>query len=307
MDPVVLALVLLAAVLHASWNALVKVAGDPFVRLAVLNVVSGLCALPLLFVVAAPAAASWPYLLGSVAIHLVYNVTLAYGYRHGDLSHVYPIARGIAPPLVALGAWLTAGENPGPLGVLAILVISGAIASLAFTRGWRLGPLVPVWFALATGLSIAGYTICDGLGGRAAGDVLGYIAWLFVLDALPFGLIVGFWRRHDLADQLRAELARLGAGRRARARRLWPRDLGDDPGADGERLGAARDLGDHGGADRRAAAARAVRGAARGGGERGRARRRAARGGPGGLRAWAGRSRTGCCCSPWSRCGAARS
>jgi drug/metabolite transporter (DMT)-like permease len=204
MDPVVLALVLLAAALHASWNTLVKVGGDPFVRLAAINVVSGLCALPLLLLVAPPAVASWPYLGGSVVIHLAYNVTLAYGYRVGDLSHVYPIARGIAPPLVALGAWLMAGESPGPIGALAILVISGAIASLAFTERWRLGPLKPVWYALATGLSIAGYTICDGLGGRAAGDVLGYIAWLFVLDAVPFGLVVVLWRRQDLAEQLRA-------------------------------------------------------------------------------------------------------
>jgi drug/metabolite transporter (DMT)-like permease len=200
----ILALVLLAAALHASWNALVKVGGDPFVRLAAINLVSGLCALPMVFLVTLPAAASWPYLLGSVTIHLAYNITLAYGYRHGDLSHVYPIARGAAPPLVALGAWLMAGESPGLVGVLAIVVISGAIASLAFTDRWRLGPLAPVWLALATGLSIAGYTICDGLGGRASDSVLGYIAWLFVIDAVPFGLIVAFWRRHDLADQLRA-------------------------------------------------------------------------------------------------------
>jgi drug/metabolite transporter (DMT)-like permease len=204
MDTLVLTLVLLAAALHASWNALVKAGGDPFVRLALLNLVSGLCALPLVLLVALPATASWPYLLGSVAIHFGYNLALAYGYRFGDLSHVYPIARGIAPPLVALGAWLMAGESPGPLGALAIVVISGAIASLAFTPGWRLGPLAPVWFALATGLTIAGYTICDGIGGRAAGDVLGYIAWLFVLNAVPFGLIVALWRRHDLAVQLRA-------------------------------------------------------------------------------------------------------
>jgi len=203
MDAQVLALVLLAAALHASWNALVKVGGDPFVRLAVLNVVSGLCALPLLFLLAVPAAASWPFLLGSVAIHVAYFVALAYGYRSGDLSYVYPIARGIAPPLVALGAWLTAGESPGPLGVLAILVISGAIASLAF-QGWRLAPPAPVCFALATGLSIAGYTICDGLGGRAAGDVLGYIAWLFALNAVPFALVVALWRRQDLANELGA-------------------------------------------------------------------------------------------------------
>jgi drug/metabolite transporter (DMT)-like permease len=204
MDALVLALVLLAAALHASWNALVKAGGDPFVRLALLNVVSGLCALPLVFLVALPAMASWPYLFGSVVIHFAYNLALAYGYRFGDLSHVYPIARGIAPPLVALGAWLMAGETPAPLGALAILVISGSIASLAFTPGWRLGPLTPVWFALATGLSIAGYTICDGIGGRAAGDVLGYIAWLFILNAVPFGLIVALSRQHDLAVQLRA-------------------------------------------------------------------------------------------------------
>ncbi|HEX5077649.1 MAG TPA: EamA family transporter [Geminicoccaceae bacterium] len=202
MDPAILGLVLLAAMLHASWNALVKVGGDPFVRLAVLNVASGLCALPLLFLLAVPAAASWPFLLGSVAIHFAYFVTLAYGYRSGDLSYVYPIARGIAPPLVAVGAWLTAGESPGPLGALAILVISGAIASLALTPGRRLMPPTAVWFALATGLSIAGYTVCDGLGGRAAGDVLAYIAWLFVLNAVPFALIVGLRRRRDLARQL---------------------------------------------------------------------------------------------------------
>jgi drug/metabolite transporter (DMT)-like permease len=204
MDAGIVALVLLAALLHASWNAVVKAGGDPFVRLAVLNVAAGLCALPLLLVASPPAAASWPYLLGSVAIHLVYNTTLAYGYRLGDLSHVYPIARGIAPPLVALGAWLFAGEYLGAIGILAIVLISGAVASLAFTARWRLGPLAPLGLALATGLGIAGYTICDGLGGRAAGDVVGYIAWLFVIDAVPFGLVVAIWRRHDLAEALRA-------------------------------------------------------------------------------------------------------
>jgi drug/metabolite transporter (DMT)-like permease len=202
MDPVVVTLVLFAAALHATWNALVKVGGDPFVRLAVVNLVSGLCALPVLLVVALPDAASWPYLLGSVAIHFGYYVALAYGYRFGDLSHVYPIARGVAPPLVATLAWLLAGEDPGVLGVVAILVISAAVASLAFGRGWRLGPAAPVWCALATGLAIAGYTICDGQGGRASGDVWGYIAWLFVIDAVPFALIVAVWRRRDLVEQL---------------------------------------------------------------------------------------------------------
>jgi drug/metabolite transporter (DMT)-like permease len=174
---------------------LVKVGGDPFVRLGVVNAVGGLCTLPLLFLVEGPAPASWPYLIGSVGVHHCYYLALAYAYRFGDLSHVYPIARGIAPPLVALVAWAFAGESIGPLGLLAILVISGGIVSLAFTDDGRLVALKPLVFGLLTGLTIAAYTLFDGLGGRVAGSVLGYIAWLFVIDAVPFSLLVA-WRYH---------------------------------------------------------------------------------------------------------------
>jgi drug/metabolite transporter (DMT)-like permease len=202
MEPAIFALVLGAALLHASWNALVKTGGDPFLRLAVVNLVSGLCALPFLFAVGLPAVASWPFLLASIVIHHGYYLALAYGYRHGDLSHVYPIARGIAPPLVALIAWGFAGENPGALGMLAIVVISSGILSLAFTDDGRLGSLKPLGFALATGVAIAGYTLADGLGGRRAGNVVGYIAWLFAIDALPFALLVGYRYRARLGEAL---------------------------------------------------------------------------------------------------------
>jgi drug/metabolite transporter (DMT)-like permease len=200
MDPTVFALVLGAALLHASWNALVKTGGDPFVRLAVVNVVSGLCALPFVAVVAFPASDSWPYLFGSVVVHHAYYLALAYGYRFGDLSHVYPIARGVAPPLVAFVAWAFADEVPGALGLVAILVISSGIVSLAFTEDGRLAALKPMGFALATGVALAGYTLFDGLGGRSAGDVFGYIVWLFVIDALPFALLVAHRYRARLAE-----------------------------------------------------------------------------------------------------------
>jgi drug/metabolite transporter (DMT)-like permease len=202
MDPIVLILVLAAAVLHASWNALVKAGGDPFVRLAVVNAVGGLCAVPLLFLVSPPAPDSWPYLIGSVIVHHAYYLALAYGYRFGDLSHVYPIARGVAPPLVAFVAWAFAGEDPGALGLVAVLVISGGIVSLAFTDDGRLVALKPMGFALATGVAIAGYTLFDGLGGRSAGDVFGYIVWLFIIDALPFALLVAYRYRARLGSAL---------------------------------------------------------------------------------------------------------
>jgi drug/metabolite transporter (DMT)-like permease len=204
MDPLVLGLVLAAALLHASWNALVKVGGDPFVRLAVVNAVGGLCAVPLLFLAAPPAPASWPYLLGSVVVHHGYYLALGYGYRFGDLSHVYPVARGVAPPLVAGAAWAFAGESLGLLGLLAILVISGGIVSLAFTDDGRLAAIRPLALGLATGITIAAYTLFDGLGGRAAGDVFGYIAWLFVIDAVPFSVIVAMRYRRRLGPALAA-------------------------------------------------------------------------------------------------------
>jgi drug/metabolite transporter (DMT)-like permease len=204
MDPLVLSLVLAAALLHASWNALVKAGGDPFIRLAVVNAVGGLSTVPLLFLVGAPAPASWPYLFGSVVVHHAYYLALGYGYRFGDLSHVYPIARGIAPPLVALAAWAFAGESVGLLGLLAILVISGGIVSLAFTDDGRLVAIRPLALGLTTGITIAAYTLFDGLGGRAAGDVFSYIAWLFVIDAVPFSLVVAFRYRRRLGPALAA-------------------------------------------------------------------------------------------------------
>jgi drug/metabolite transporter (DMT)-like permease len=204
MDPLVLMLVLAAAVLHASWNALVKAGDDPFIRLAVVNAVGGLCAVPLLFLVGLPAPASWPYLFGSVVVHHAYYLALGYGYRFGDLSHVYPIARGIAPPLVAFAAWAFAGESVGLLGLLAILVISGGIVSLAFSDDGRLVAIRPLALGLTTGLTIAAYTLFDGLGGRAAGDVFSYIAWLFVIDAVPFSVIVALRYRRRLGPALAA-------------------------------------------------------------------------------------------------------
>ena len=206
MDPIVLALVLLAAVLHASWNALVKVGGDALVRLAIINATAALCALPFLFIVDAPAPASWGYLALSALIHQAYYAFLILSYKSGDLSHVYPIARGMAPLLVATGAYLFAGEALSTLGIVAVVIICAAIMSLA--RSGHSDNTAKsrraVIFALATGTMIAGYTVCDGLGGRAAVSVTGYIAWLFVIDGLPIVVVAAVLRRQALVATFRA-------------------------------------------------------------------------------------------------------
>lgn len=191
MSPVVLAVVLLAAVLHAGWNALVKSGGDPYLRLAIVNFTQTLVVLPLLPFVPLPDAAAWPWLLASVALHLAYSLLLAAGYRIGDLSQIYPIARGVAPPLVALGALLVAGEVLSLTGSLAIALVCLGIWWVA---GGGRTDRRPLLLALGTGATIAAYTVSDGMGARASGDVLAYIVWLFFLDGWPFALLVA-WRR----------------------------------------------------------------------------------------------------------------
>jgi drug/metabolite transporter (DMT)-like permease len=203
MDPFVLTLVLAAAILHASWNALVKSGGDPWVRLALATTVGIVCAAALVPFVEFPDADAWPFILASVAIHQVYFVCVALQYRFGDLSHVYPISRGTAPLLVAAGAFVFAGETLSPGGVIAVIIICGAILSLTFGDGWRVNNPKGVFFALCTSLTIAAYTVVDGIGGRTADDVFNYIVYLFLLDGIPFGLLVIFMRRRVLMTTLK--------------------------------------------------------------------------------------------------------
>ena len=202
MSPSVFAVVLAAAVMHASWNALVKSGGDPFCRLAIVNLTHTAVVFPFLPFVSIPAPEAWPWLLGSVVIHSAYYCFLAAGYRFGDLSHVYPIARGMAPPLVAVGGFLIVGESLSAVGIFAIMTVCAGIWILAFSG--RAAGGTPLLMALGTGCMIGAYTISDGLGGRASGDVAGYIVWLFLLDGWPFSMVVFWLRRDSLVPSLRA-------------------------------------------------------------------------------------------------------
>lgn len=196
LDPGVLVLVLLAALCHASWNALVKASEDKLVLQT--YVICAPAAPALLAAVLLPpmAAAAWPYLIASVLIHNVYFALLLGSYRHGDLSQVYPISRGAAPALVALGAWVWAGEALSALEVAGVLVVSGGIASLAWRRQRGEAEAKAVTFALLNGFAIAAYSISDGMGARLSGSAPTYIAWLLGLDGWPI-LATALWLRRD--------------------------------------------------------------------------------------------------------------
>jgi len=171
--------VLLAAVLHATWNALLHGNRDRFLSMTWMSIAMAAVATVAVLAVAPPPAAAWPYLVASGLVHILYNASLVHSYRRGDLTQAYPIARGSSPLLVALGAALFAHEAIGLLHLLGVVLISAGIIALALQAGQlsRAGVLA----ALTTGATIALYTVIDGIGVRlSGGQALAYTAWMFL-------------------------------------------------------------------------------------------------------------------------------
>ncbi|MBL8329130.1 MAG: EamA family transporter [Rubrivivax sp.] len=212
MDSWVVACVLFGALLHASWNALVKSSGDQQADLALVHACGALVAVPLLAFTGFPPAAAWPFLLSSLAIHMAYYITLNGAYQHGELSLTYPIMRGSAPLLVALASGLVLGESLQPMAWAGILAVTAGVLMVGLARGadpWH--HRRALGYALANAAVIACYTLVDGHGVRqaaAAGSTaLAYVVMLFVLDGLPYPAWV-WWRRTPAERQGLARYAR---------------------------------------------------------------------------------------------------
>jgi drug/metabolite transporter (DMT)-like permease len=197
MSAFALSLVLSAAVLHATWNALVKAASDRALTIAAVASMHGLGGLILIMLSDSPAMASWPSIAASTLIHYAYYILLFQAYRLGDLSQVYPISRGMAPAVVAMGTYLIIGENLTTLGWAGLAAISLGIFFLAIQRGAAHADKRAVGVALLLGLTIAGYSIADGIGVRLSQAPMGYIGWLFLLESPVLFAIL--WQRRRKA------------------------------------------------------------------------------------------------------------
>lgn len=172
-------LVLLAALLHASWNAMLRAGADRFWSMTIMCIsIAVVCALFAPFV-PMPAFASWSYALASAFLHVGYNLFLVRAYRSGDLGQTYPIARGVSPGLIALGGMIFAGEHPNAITTAGVALVSVGIISLAF-EGRRLG-LVALSYALGTGCFIGAYSVTDAIGVRLSGTPVGYTIWMCLL------------------------------------------------------------------------------------------------------------------------------
>jgi drug/metabolite transporter (DMT)-like permease len=187
--------VLLAALLHASWNVMVKLNLDRFLSLFLIQTMMGAMGLVMLVMFAWPNAESVPYALTSGLLHTGYNLFLARSYRHGDLSQVYPIARGTAPMLTLIGSSLLVNEPIGIIGVTGVVLLVAGIWTIALGgKGQLRLDRTTLLYALGTSVFIGLYTIVDGLGARVSAAPSGYVALVFVLDAVFLG-VAGFYLR----------------------------------------------------------------------------------------------------------------
>jgi drug/metabolite transporter (DMT)-like permease len=200
--------VLVAAVLHAAWNALAHAIKDQLVGFTLMGLVDVVGAAMVLPLVTAPAPGSWPFVVASAALHSVYNVLLLRAYRIGEFNQVYPLARGTSPLVVAVVAVPVVGEHLAPVQLAGVVVVSVGLGSLVLVGGWpgrkQRAALVA---AVATGVAIAAYTVLDGVGVRRSGSVLGYVGWLFLLQGPVLPLLALGQRGRRLAGQLRPHVA----------------------------------------------------------------------------------------------------
>lgn len=204
MPLLVFAVVLSAALLHATWNAIVKAGDDKFLTTITVTTAAAAVSAVLLPFLKAPAIASWPFAIASALFQIAYFLLVARTYQIADMSQTYPLMRGTAPLIVALVSVFRLGETLSPLAWAGVVGISLGIFSIALSS--RLGDRRGVCLALLNALVIAAYTLIDGIGVRRSGAPAAYTLWVFLLTGLPLVLWV---------------LTARGTGFRSYLRRYW--------------------------------------------------------------------------------------
>jgi phosphonate utilization associated putative membrane protein len=212
----IVAAVLCAALLHASWNALIKSGNDKALDTALVHFLGALIALPLMLWIGLPPRGAWPFIAASLVIHIGYYIALVGAYQHGELGLTYPIMRGFAPMLVALASSAFIGEAPSLVAWLGIVGITVGVALVGLAHpGEALHHRKALLFAFANAAIIATYTVVDGRGVRESvvddHGAIRYVLTLFVLDGIAYPLLV--WLRRSA--QGRREIVTY-------ARHRWP-------------------------------------------------------------------------------------
>jgi len=201
----ILLAVLGGALLHASWNALIKWEPDKLAASVAIAVGAGIVSIPLMLTNPLPLAPSWPLIAVSSVIHVFYFVLVGYALRHADLGVAYPLTRGSAPAFTAiLGAvWL--GEMLSLSGWLAVGAIAAGVVTLsadALLRGGLTARAAVLAFTNAA--VVVAYTLLDGVGARLAGNAVAYVSWMMAGTATLIGLIAVVFFRGKIFEQQRS-------------------------------------------------------------------------------------------------------
>ena len=187
----VFSLVLLAAALHAIWNAVIKGTGDKTIAIGLValgHMVLGLIGAAILPL---PDIRVIPFIIASTLIHWGYYYGLTTAYKFGDLSLIYPIARGISPVIVTFFAFFWIDERLSWVEMSGVLLISSGILFLGLRSLSNEKSITALVFALTTGVLIAAYSVTDGFGVRLTKNPLSYIAWLFIAEGFVVFYIFG--------------------------------------------------------------------------------------------------------------------
>ncbi len=195
METAVFVAILLAASMHAGWNALVKVGLDRFSSLLLIVLAQTGLSLVLLPFFALPVPAAWPWIVASALIHTGYKLSLISAYEHGDLSQVYPLARGTAPLIVTLVSLLILGEPLTSMKIMAVMAIGLGVCLMSLRGGAARGiPPKALGYALVTAGFTASYTLVDGMGARLSGSASGFILVSTIIDGV-FSCLYALARR----------------------------------------------------------------------------------------------------------------
>ena len=203
----VVPVVLLAALLHATWNAMAHAVPDRLIAFALIGTAYLIAGGAMAAATPLPAAGSWVYLIASVLLHVLYSLLLMRSFMLGDFGQVYPLARGTAVAVVAVLATVAVGEAMPPARLVGVILVCLGLAALVAPLGRTANAELPaVVAALGTGVMIAGYTTVDGVGVRGSGSVLGYTGWLFLLQGAALPILAYARRGRGLARQARPYL-----------------------------------------------------------------------------------------------------
>lgn len=190
MSTFVIAAVLGAALLHATWNIIVKGGSNKLFETAMNALGGGLGAVVILPFLPLPARECWPLLALSSACHLTYYLCIAAAYKVADLSLGYTIMRGTAPMLTAIVLCFF-GSSLDLYGWGGVLLLCAGIFTLALQEKINhKGSLLGVLYSLRTSFVIMGYTLADGFGARLSGDSTSYTCWIFFLNIFPLHIYV---------------------------------------------------------------------------------------------------------------------